>query len=263
MEIVKKSNANPDKDYGQNFLVVPETSETIVDSLEINDEDLVLEIGPGLGSLTHFLAQKNAKTTIVDIDIRMTAFLNVIYQDCQNVEIINDDIRRVDISKYTKIIGNLPYNITTELIVYILKNAKNAKKIILMCQTETFNHFFDISGKEYGPTSVLVHLLGTISKIKNVPAGAFYPAPKCGSLVFGIDIFENADYEKAFEIYKLSKQLFLNRRKTIYNNLTNYLKDRDLADSVCKQCSISPLSRPEDISPLKYVEIYDFIKDSH
>ena len=183
-----------------------------------------------------------------------------VLKDYPNINIVNDDIRKVDISQFTKIIGNLPYNITTELVVYILKNAKNAKKIVLMCQTEAFNHFYDVAGKEYGPASVLVHLLGNIYKVRNVAAGSFYPVPKCGSLVFGINLSDNVDKEKTFEVYKLAKQLFLNRRKTIYNNLSNCLKNRDLALSVCESCSIKQTSRSEDIPPLKYVEIYDFIK---
>lgn len=259
-EIINRSNARPDKDYGQNFLVEPSISKEIVDALDIQVEDLVLEIGPGLGSLTHFLSLNNAKTAIVDIDKRMTDFLSVAYQENKNIAIVNEDIRKVNINNYTKIIGNLPYNITTELVTYLLRFGSNAKKMVLMCQTEAFDHFNDVSGKEYGPASILAHLLGNVKRIRNVKAGSFHPVPKCGSLVFEIELFDNVDRNKAIDVYSMAKQLFINRRKTIYNNLTNYLKDRALAESICLALSIPLQSRPEDILPLKYVELFDEIK---
>ena len=160
-EIVNKANLKPDKDYGQNFLVEPQVSEKIVNALTIEEGDNVLEIGPGLGSLTHYLIASDHQTTVVDIDRRMIDFLKVVYQDA-NVEIIENDIRKLDVSKYDRIIGNLPYNITTETIQFCLLNAEKAKKMVFMIQSETFNHFYDVTGKEYGPTSVLIHLLGNI-----------------------------------------------------------------------------------------------------
>ena len=259
-DIINKSNTRPDKDYGQNFLVEPSVSKEIVDALDIKDEDYVLEIGPGLGSLTHFLALSGAKTAIVDIDRRMTDFLSVIYQDQKQLSVVNEDIRKVNIGNFTKILGNLPYNITTELVVYLLKYGKSAKKMVLMCQTEAFNHFNDLNGKEYGPASILVHLLGDIKRLRLVKAGYFHPVPKCSSLVFEINLADNTDREKAIDVYNMARQLFINRRKTIYNNLTNYLKDRELAESICKGINIPLQTRPEEILPNKYVELFDEIK---
>ena len=259
-EIINKSNTRPDKDYGQNFLVEPSVSKEIVDALDINSEDYVLEIGPGLGSLTHFIALSGAKTAIVDIDRRMTDFLSVVYQDQKQLSIINEDIRKVNTGEFSKIIGNLPYNITTELVVYLLKYAKKAKKMVLMCQSEAFNHFNDVSGKEYGPASILVHLLGDIKKLRLVKGGSFHPVPKCSSLVFEINLSEDVNKEKALDIYNMVKQLFINRRKTIYNSLTNYLKNRDLAESICKEINIPLQTRAEEISPNKYVELFNEVK---
>lgn len=257
-EIINKASLQPDKDYGQNFLVEPEISNRIVEALNINNKDIVIEVGPGLGSLTHYLSLSDASITVVDIDLRMTNFLKIVYQD-SNINIVENDIRKVDVSDYNKVIGNLPYNITTEAIQYFLLNANKAEKMVFMIQSETLSHFIDVSGKEYGPTSVLIHLLGNIEKIFTVKAGSFYPAPKCSSVVFAININHNKDRLKAISAFKLSKQLFLNRRKTILNNLVNYLKNKELANKVCEDLQINPLSRPEQLSPEIYLSISEYL----
>lgn len=257
-EIINKASLQPDKDYGQNFLVEPEISNRIVEALNINNKDNVIEVGPGLGSLTHYLSLSDASITVVDIDLRMTNFLKIIYQD-SNINIVENDIRKVDVSNYNKVIGNLPYNITTEAIQYFLLNADKAEKMVFMIQSETLSHFIDVSGKEYGPTSVLIHLLGNIEKLFTVKAGSFYPAPKCSSVVFAINIDPNKDRLKAISAFKLAKQLFLNRRKTILNNLVNYLKNKELANKVCEDLQINPLSRPEQLSPEIYLSISEYL----
>ena len=259
-DIVNNSNARPDKDYGQNFLVEPDVCKRIVDSALIQKDEKVLEIGPGLGSLTHFICEQTNKLVVVDIDERMIAFLNLIYKD--KAEIIQDDIRNHDISVYQKIIGNLPYNITSETIVYLLLNASLAKKIVLMIQTDAYPHFSDIQGKEYGPASVLLHLLGEPKKLFQVKAGSFYPAPKCGSTVFEINIEPKCDLEEAKLVYSFAKKLFLNRRKTISNNMQGVMPNKDKALSVLNQCGILPTKRPEEILPLEYLKLYRVYKDT-
>ena len=160
------------------------------------------------------------------------------------------------VAEYNKIIGNLPYNITTEAIVYILLNARRANKVVIMCQSEAFNHFNDVSGKEYGPASVLLHLLGTCNKKFVVKPGSFYPVPKCNSTVFTIDLYKNVTLDDIKKVYLFAKQLFINRRKTIYNNLSQYLKDKEKTNEVLNQVDILPNTRPEEISPEKYLEMY-------
>ena len=253
LDIVNNSNARPDKDYGQNFLVEPDVCLRLVSALDITSEDSVLEIGPGLGSLTHFLNQSSNKVTVVDIDERMIAFLKLIYKD---ITIVQQDIRKHDVSDYTKIIGNLPYNITTETIVYLLLNATRVKKIVLMIQTDAFPHFYDVSGKEYGPASVLLHLLGDCKKLFQVKPGCFYPSPKCSSSVFEISLKPICELEEAKSVYSFAKGLFLNRRKTIYNNLSNIIKNRELSNNILNESGISPTSRPEEILPEQYLHLY-------
>lgn len=258
-QIIKDTNIIPSKDYGQNFLVEPKICLDIVNSLSIDDKDTVLEIGPGLGSLTHFILEKTNNLDVVDIDERITYYLNIIYQN-SNLNIINQDIRKHDISNYTKIIGNLPYNITTELVTYLLLNAKKCNKMVLMIQTEALPRFIDTKGKEYGPVSILIHLLGSIKKLFNVKAGCFYPAPKCGSTVFEINLNENADFETATSVYKFAKIIFNNRRKTIYNNLSQYLHSKEKALEILKNLNLSQMLRPEDLEPDIFKKLYELSK---
>ena len=259
-EIVNKADLKPDKDYGQNFLVEPEICQKIVNFLNLEKSESVIEVGPGLGSLTHYLSLLNNRVTVVDIDLRMTNFLKIIYENT-NIEIVENDIRKVDVSSYDKVIGNLPYNITTEAIQYFLLNASKAKRMVFMIQQETFAHFFDVSGKEYGPTSVLIHLLGNIERLFTVRPGSFYPAPKCNSVVFAINIDARIDRLSAIKAFKVAKQLFLNRRKTVLNNLTNYLKDKERALKTLNDLSIEPLLRPEQLSPKQYLMISDYLSE--
>ena len=252
-ELVDRCQVKPDKDYGQNFLIEPNVANKICDYLNIDSNDKVLEIGPGLGSLTHFMVGK-CHLAVCDIDSRMIDFLKIFYKE--DVEYILNDIRKVDVTKYDKIIGNLPYNITTELVTYLLFNSQYAKTMVLMCQLEAYNRFADLSGENYGPVSVLLHLLGCIEKLLVVKPGSFYPAPKCNSVVFRINLNRNADLETATKVYKFAKSLFLNRRKTIYNNLKNYLSSADKANEILNKLGVQQNLRPENISPEIYLKMY-------
>ena len=256
IEIVSKSGVNPDKDYGQNFLLDTKIAKSIVDLLEINEKDDVLEVGPGIGSLTHFISlSKAGKIDLVDIDSRMINFLKIIYKE-PNINLILSDIRKYDVSKYTKIIGNLPYNITTELVIYLIQNGVSAKSLVLMCQSEAYTRFADLSGKDYGPASIYIHLLGDIKRCLTVKPGSFYPSPKCSSTVFKISISENCDRELALNVYQLAKKLFLNRRKTIQNNLSQVLNDKEKSASILNKLGIPLTKRPEELSPQTFVDIY-------
>ena len=259
-EIIEKSGLKPDKDYGQNYLLDVSICEKIVNELEIQDNDNVLEIGPGIGSLTHFISQyKNAKIDLVDIDERMINFLKIIYKE-DNINLILNDIRKHDVSKYDKIVGNLPYNITTETVTYLLENARNAKKLVLMCQAEAFPRFSELSDKEYGPLSVFIHLLGNVSRKLTVKPGSFHPAPKCSSIVFEINVLNHKDYDHIFSIFNFSKSIFSNRRKTIHNNLSSYLDDKELSLKVLSEAGIPANKRPEELSPDTIAKLYDHLK---
>ena len=260
IEIIKKSGLEPDKDYGQNYLLEPTICERIVECLDLQPGEKVLEIGPGIGSLTHFLSLKeNIYLDLVDIDSRMINFLKIIYTK-ENITLILSDIRKHDVAKYDKIIGNLPYNITTETIQYLLEHGKNAKKMVLMCQAEAFSRFSDVTGKEYGPLSIFIHLLGTINKKMTVKPGSFYPAPKCSSIVFEINVLNAFDFDHIFSIFNFSKSMFSNRRKTIYNNLSSFIDDKEKSLKILNDLNIPINKRPEELSPETFAKMYDHLK---
>ena len=259
-ELMNITGTKPSKDFGQNFLIEPTICQKIADVLVTTEEDNICEIGPGLGSLTNFIDLKNGKLTCIDIDPKMIQILNELYKD-SDITFINNDIRKVNLGNFTKIIGNLPYNITTELIVHLLTNAKECKQYVFMIQAEAINRFIDIKGKEYGPASVLVHMLGNIKRQFTVKAGSFYPAPKCNSVVFEINVENRHSREEAIEVYQLAKKLFLNRRKTILNNLSNIV-GKEKASGVLKTLNISETTRPEEIDPEQFLEISNLLKKS-
>lgn len=258
-EFVKTLGVKPNKDLGQNFLIDSEIAKRIVEAAGITKDDSVLEIGGGLGSITHFLSEKTDKLDVVDIDERMCGILENIYKE-KNVNIINKDIRKVDVSPYTIIVGNLPYYITTELVTFLLNNAKNSKKMVLMVQSEASERFLAEKGENYSAISVLIRLLGNSKKLFTVKAGCFYPIPKCTSTVFEINLINNDCFEESQAIYKMSKCLFLNRRKTIQNNLSNYLGNKEKSSLILKEIGLEGNLRPEQISPEIYRKIYKLIK---
>ena len=176
-----------------------------------------------------------------------------------DVNLILNDVRKIDLRDYTKIIGNLPYNITTELIVFLIENAISCKQFVFMIQAEALNRFIEVKGKDYGPASVLIHLLGNIKKQFIVKAGSFYPAPKCNSVVFEINVEDKYPREMVLEVYKLAKKLFLNRRKTLLNNLSN-VYDKEKALSILDKLGILETARIEEISPENIIEIYKLTK---
>jgi len=260
LEIVNGLNIKAIKQYGQNFLSDPKYSSLIVESLNPSKEDIVLEIGPGLGSLTHFLIQKSDDVTAVDIDDRMIKFLSVQYEGSKNLRLVGADILRYDVSNYDMILGNLPYYITTDIIIYILLKAEKAKRLVFMVQKEAYPRFSSkVNEDGYGPISILISMLGNIKKITNVGAGAFYPNPHVDSLVFQIDIDLSKRTNETFVLYKFIKSLFLNKRKTILNNLSGYLKDKEKAEQILNKCEVPNNKRPEELSLEHFKNIFSNI----
>lgn len=256
-EILKKSALRPKKSFGQNFLVVPETSKRIVNFLDIQKDEKVLEIGSGLGSLTHFLSLSNAKIDALDLDLGMIGFLDIVYKETQNVNIIHGDILKTDIASYDKIIGNLPYYITTDIVVKILVQAENCKKMVCMIQKEAYPRFASkVNEPGYSPIGIFISLVGDIKKVMNVGGGSFYPNPHIDSIVFQIDFDLEKRTKTNLEVYKLAHKLFLNKRKTILNNLATFLNSREAATQILASVGIKENLRPENLSPKDYINLY-------
>lgn len=247
---------NPSKDKGQNFLIDEKIAQNIVNLLQNSPNSSIIEIGPGLGSLTYHLENKSSNLSIIDIDKRIVDYLTLEVKS--TTKIIYQDALKYDFKNYEYIISNIPYNITTDLINHLLISGINCKQFVFMCQKENFAHFYNVSGSEYGPTSVLIHLLGNIKKAFDVKPGSFVPAPKCVSTVFTIDMIDGVDKEAATKAYKLASSLFLNRRKTILNNLSR-IYGKDSASRYLNEASIAYNLRPEDISPEEYLKLHNII----
>jgi 16S rRNA (adenine1518-N6/adenine1519-N6)-dimethyltransferase len=249
------------KDLGQNFLINPQTAQKIVENLGAKKGEKVLEIGAGFGSLSYFLVQSEADVFLMDVDPKTIAFLNEQFGDNANVNIVQESILKHDVSKYQKIIGNLPYYITSDTIEHCLLNGFKTTKMVFMIQKEVVQRLTAKTGEDgYGPLSILVSFLGAIKKTINVGRTQFVPIPNVESSVIEINIHENRDYETAQKLNNLTKSLFHHRRKTIRNNLRLLLNDSILADETLSILNVDGAKRPQDLDLTFYLALIKQLK---
>ena len=180
-ETVKSFKFLANKSLGQNFLTNPDIASKIVEKLDVKKGDKVLEIGAGLGSLSYFLSEKAAKTQLIDIDERMLQFLNDQFQNNENIEVKRQNVLKHDLSGFTKIIGNLPYYITSGIIEKILVDAKDAEIIVLMTQKEVYPKLLS---NFKSPLSLFLNYVSEISPAMDVNRNNFTPVPHVDSVVF-------------------------------------------------------------------------------
>ena len=245
------------KEVGQNFLVDPIAAKSIVDALDIKPNENVLEIGCGAGSLTFFLSQSEGNITAIDIDEAMLLKSGNDFNHLPNVNVTYGNATKYDYAPYDKIVGNLPYYITTLILERVLLTAKNCRKMVFMVQKEAGERIASKPGtKDYSPLSVLLGLGFDIKRIRTVGRNSFVPIPHVESAVYEITPKKVIASKEAEDIYLLAKALFLQRRKTLRNNLKAYLGDESKADEALTKCHIAPTSRPEDLSPSDYYQLY-------
>ena len=247
-------NSHAKKELGQNFLVDLQTINNIVDSLEIKKGEKVLEIGPGLGALTSELVKKDINLTCVEYDQKFVNFLNKNFESKNNITIIKNNILHFTDFSFEKIIGNLPYYITTDILEYIFKNFRYLKEAVFMVQNEALNRILAFTGKDYNAINVLIGYRYDIKKIFNVSKNNFFPLPNVDSVVFKINIKENTDFNFSIALLKVAKILFKFRRKTIYNNLKVIVSNIEQLTLLLERCGLSSNLRPEQL------KIDDFIK---
>lgn len=248
-------------EVGQNFLIDPDACERIVGCLGINEDDYVLEIGSGAGSLSFFLNEAGAKTQLIDIDEGLVTKLKNDFAESNTINPTQGNAMKWDYAPYSKIIGNLPYYITSGIIEKVLLGSKTAQKAVFMVQKEAFNRLAaKINTNEYGPLQILIEYRGKIAREFNVPRTSFSPAPHVDSTVFSITFNDNRDLEECVALNKLTTALFLNRRKTILNNLSRHLGDSEKARCVLLSCNIKENARPENLSLNQYLSILRGIK---
>ena len=251
-EKIKSYKLIANKSLGQNFLINADVSKKITNLLDVKKEDNVLEIGAGLGSLSYFLSQTDANIELIDIDERMLMFLNEQFAVKNNVCVKRQNILKHDIRDFNKIIGNLPYYITTSIIEKLLLDGTNAEKIVLMTQKEVYPKLLK---DNKSPLSLFLNYVADISSPIEVGRNNFAPVPHVDSVVFVITPNSNIKNENNKVLFKVMKQLFLLRRKNILNNLTNLMKNKQKAREILGKMQIDVNKRPEELPIEFYINL--------
>ena len=233
VEVLQKYQFNFQKKYGQNFLIEPQVLETIVDAAHIQADDCVLEIGPGIGTMTQYLAEQAREVVAVEIDKALIPILQDTLSEYPNVTIINEDILKVDLEKLVKekndgrpvkVVANLPYYITTPIIMQLFESHVPLHSITIMVQTEVAQRMQVGPGtKDYGALSLAVQYYSRPEIIIHVPPTCFIPRPNVGSTVIRLTRYEKPPVEAADEsfLFSLIRASFNQRRKTLVNGLSN------------------------------------------
>ncbi len=233
IEILKKYNFNFQKRFGQNFLIDSHILEKIVDAAEITKDDCVLEIGPGIGTMTQYLAESAGEVIAVEIDKSLIPILADTLSPYDNVTVINEDILKVDIRKLVeeknqgrpiKVVANLPYYITTPIIMGLFESHVPLKSITIMVQKEVADRMQVGPGtKDYGALSLAVQYYAKPKVITYVSPECFIPRPNVGSAVIRLERYEKPPVEAKDEafMFKVIRAAFNQRRKTLANGLGN------------------------------------------
>ena len=238
-EVIKKYGFNFQKKYGQNFLIDTNILDKIIAAAEITKEDCVVEIGPGIGTMTQYLAENAREVVAVEIDKNLIPILEETLKDYENVSIINEDILKVDLNKLAeeknggrpiKVVANLPYYITTPIIMGLFESHVPLSSITIMVQKEVADRMQVGPGtKDYGALSLAVQYYAKPEIMLNVPPACFMPRPNVGSAVIRLTRFEEppvkAENEK--KMFSIIRAAFNQRRKTLANALSNGLSYTD------------------------------------
>ena len=231
IEVIKKYNFAFQKRFGQNFLIDGHVVEKIIKAADISKEDIVLEIGPGIGTMTQYLAEASGQVYAVEIDKNLLPILDYTLSDYDNVTVINEDILKLDIkellkdeNRKIKVVANLPYYITTPIVMGLFENHIPAESITIMVQKEVASRMQSGPGsKDYGALSLAVQYYANPYIVANVPPNCFMPRPNVGSAVIKLSSWEKAPVDVKDEkfMFKLIRASFNQRRKTLQNGIKN------------------------------------------
>ena len=221
------------KKFGQNFLIDANVLERIIDDGGITKDDFVLEIGPGIGTMTQYLCESAREVMAVEIDSNLIPILNYTLSEYDNVEIINEDALKLDFKKIVKeknngepikVVANLPYYITTPIVMGLLESKAPIESITIMVQKEVAHRMQTGPGsKEYGALSLAVQYYADAEAVLEVSAGCFMPKPKVDSSVIHLQIYKEPPVKVCDEemLFKIIRASFNQRRKTLANGLKN------------------------------------------
>ena len=233
IEILQKYDFSFQKKFGQNFLIDTHVLDKIISAAHITKEDMVLEIGPGIGTMTQYLAEAAGKVIAVEIDRNLIPILEDTLSEYNNVRVINEDVLKLDLRKLAdeenggkaiKVVANLPYYITTPIIMGLFENHVPVESITVMVQKEVADRMQTGPGnKDYGALSLAVQYYAEPYIVANVPPNCFMPRPKVGSAVIRLTRHEKPPVEVKDEklMFDIIRASFNQRRKTLANGLNN------------------------------------------
>lgn len=271
-EVLSKYGMSAKKKFGQNFLIDSNVLDGIVTASGVTDKDCVLEIGPGIGSLTQYLAEAANKVVAVEIDKSLIPVLADTLSEYDNVTVINEDVLKVDIdsivdeynnAKPIKVVANLPYYITTPIIMKLFESGAKIESITVMVQKEVADRMVMGPGnKDYGSLSLAVGYYANASKVMDVSPGSFIPQPGVGSAVVKLLRYDEPavkvnDEKYMFEIIRTA---FNQRRKTLSNALSNNksLKvTREQVQDSLKNMGLNELARGETLDLEQFAQLSD------
>ena len=268
--IMERYGFNFKKGFGQNFLIDTNVLDNIADAAGITSEDTVLEIGPGFGSLTQTVAERAKKVISLEIDTKLIPILNETLADYNNIEIINKDVLKCDIDELSrekndgkpfKVVANLPYYITTPIIMDMLEKHSAVTSMTVMVQKEVAERMSaKPSTKDYGAITVLCQYYTEPSIVANVPASLFVPPPKVDSAVLKLKVLDKPSVEVKDEgvFFRVVKAAFSQRRKTLLNCLSaNFPIPKDEISTLLESIGIAPSRRGETLSLKEFANIAD------
>ena len=274
IEVLQKYNFNFQKKFGQNFLIDTRVLEKIIESSGVTKDDMVLEIGPGIGTMTQYLCENARKVIAVEIDKNLIPILEDTLSAYDNVRVINEDILKVDINKLVneendgkpiKVIANLPYYITTPIIMGLFESHVPIESITIMVQKEVADRMQVGPGtKDYGALSLAVQYYANPKIVANVPANCFMPRPNVGSAVIKLTRHENVPVDVKDEklMFKVIRASFNQRRKTLQNSLCNspelHITKAQIVDALGKM-GLSETVRGEALTLQQFAEFTNYI----
>lgn len=276
IEVLQKYDFVFQKRFGQNFLIDTHVLEKIISAAEITENDFVLEIGPGIGTMTQYLADAAREVVAVEIDKTLIPILKDTLKEWDNVTVLNEDILKVDIRRLAmdknggrpiKVVANLPYYITTPIVMGLFEKQVPIESITIMVQKEVAQRMQEEPGsKDYGALSLAVQYYASPQIVANVPPNCFMPRPKVGSAVIKLERYPEPPVEVKDEklMFSIIRASFNQRRKTLVNGLKNaaeiHFTKEEIEEALTK-CGIPLNVRGEALSLEQFAEISNIFSD--
>ena len=269
-DLVEKYNFKFSKSLGQNFLTDHSVLTDIVNGADVNEEDLVIEIGPGVGTLTAQILKRAKRVVAIELDNDLIPILMEELGDNQKFQLIHKDALKVDFNeiiedeKSVKLVANLPYYVTTPIIARLLKENYKFKSLTIMIQKEVAERInAEPNCKEYGALSLLVQYYCNTSIVRNVPASCFMPRPKVDSIVIRLDRLDEPKVkvkdEKLF--FDIIRNSFNMRRKTLWNSTKSLGLQKEELENAYEKAGIDPKRRGETLSIQEFAALANEIKE--